>query len=217
VAIILVAAAGIIPVLVNLVGDKKPAFDAAWASIAIAAAAFCVVLDRFFGFSTAWIRFITTQLEIARRLDAFHYDWRLDRANWIDGKPSRDQVLQTLGRCKAFLSEINGLIQEETSLWVAEFRDVLAQIDQASRAKAAAAEQSALNITVSGVETAQDGWLLSIDGGAPTAHLGDSAAVSVLPGVRIITVSAQIGDKRVSAEKAVAVVSGAVAQVAITL
>jgi SMODS and SLOG-associating 2TM effector domain 2 len=218
-AIVGVAAAGVIPVIVTLLHrqDGRQLFDAAWASIAIAGSAFCIALDRFFGFSSAWMRFITTELETQRQLDAFQYDWLIDRATWSDGRPTKDQLMQTLARCKVFVQELDKLVQQETNLWIAEFQDVLKQIDDASRARSAVAEQGAINITVTGVDGAAGGWLLAIDGGAPTLRFGDTAAVLVLPGVHIIRVSIQAGDQRRAAEKAVTVAAGSSVAVAMDL
>jgi len=218
-AIFGVAAAGVIPVVVTLIHreDGSQLFNAAWASIAIAGSAFCVALDRFFGFSTAWIRYMTTELEIQRQLHAFQYDGQFDRVGWADGRPTAEQFAQTLGRCKGFVQEIDKLIQQETNLWVVEFQDALKQVDEASRAKPAAAAQAAINISVSGIDAAESGWLLAIDDGTPAVRFGKTAAVPVLPGMHVVSVSAQVGERRRTAEKAVSVTAGSAAEVAIAL
>jgi hypothetical protein len=218
-AIVGVAAAGVIPVIVLLVPESgaKPAFNAAWASVAIAGSAFCVALDRFFGFSTAWIRYITTEMQIQQLLHAFQYDWQLDRAGWSGGDATRDQYLQTLTRCKAFVQQIDQLVQQETNLWVVEFQDVLKQVDDASRARPAVVEQAAINIVVTSASEAESGWLLAVDGGTPTTRFGNSAAVSVAPGTHVVSVSASNGAMRRAAERAVTVQAGATVEVALAL
>lgn len=215
-AIFGVAAAGVIPVLVTLLPEAYR-FDAAWASIALAGSAFCVGLDRFFGFSTAWVRFITTELEISRLLDAFRYDWQLDRAAWKDGQPTHEQAIATIARCKAFVLEIDKLVQQETSLWVAEFTDALKQVDEQARAKLAAVEQAAINVTLTAAEPLDGGWTLAVNGGSPTTQQGASAALAVRPGLHVLSVAASVGGKRRTAERAVTVTTGAVAQVEFAL
>lgn len=49
--------------------------DRVWASIVLGIAAGLVMLDRFFGFSTAWVRYISTELHLRQILDEFRLDW----------------------------------------------------------------------------------------------------------------------------------------------
>jgi hypothetical protein len=56
--------------------NSKDGFDfgqLGYLLIAIAAA--WIALDRFFGFSSGWIRYITTALSIERSLDEFRLEW----------------------------------------------------------------------------------------------------------------------------------------------
>ena len=76
-AIIMVAVAGILPVLSQIfdVGGSVK-IQPAWASIALAIAVALVALDRFFGFSSAWTRYMATGQAISAALNQFRLDWQ---------------------------------------------------------------------------------------------------------------------------------------------
>src|SRR5512132_2212921 len=60
-AIISVSVAGILPLLTQIFIEKgKPVIQPAWASVALAVGLALVGLDRFFGFSSSWMRYTQT-------------------------------------------------------------------------------------------------------------------------------------------------------------
>ena len=60
-AIIMVAVAGVLPVLSQIFGaGSSVKIQPAWAAVALAIAVSLVALDRFFGFSSAWARYMAT-------------------------------------------------------------------------------------------------------------------------------------------------------------
>jgi conflict system pore-forming effector with SLATT domain len=65
-AIVATALAGLLPLLAQIFiaeGGQMP-FSPAWASVALGLAALFVAVDKFFGCSTAWMRFIATEHKI---------------------------------------------------------------------------------------------------------------------------------------------------------
>jgi low affinity Fe/Cu permease len=58
----MVAVAGVLPVLSQILdaGSSGIVIQPAWATVALAIAAALIVLDRFFGFSSAWARYMVT-------------------------------------------------------------------------------------------------------------------------------------------------------------
>jgi SMODS and SLOG-associating 2TM effector domain 2 len=70
-SILLAALAGILPMLSQMPGSSIAPI---WASVALALATAFVLLDRFFGFSSAWMRYITTELHLQQMLDEFQFD-----------------------------------------------------------------------------------------------------------------------------------------------
>ncbi len=106
-----------------------------WASVAIGVAAALVLLDRFFGSSTGWMRFIRTEMHLRQLHQEFEMSWERERAAWAGQDPSAKQVQQMLGRAMAFVTKVSEVVRQETEEWVREFQSTLRQLDEAARAR----------------------------------------------------------------------------------
>jgi len=214
-SILLAALAGILPMLSQMPGSG---IAPVWASVALALATAFVLLDRFFGFSSAWMRYITTELHLRQMLDEFQLDWETERAGWKGAAPTDEQIQRALAKCRGFVSQVDGLIRHETTLWVAEFQESLKQLDETVKAKAAAAAEAAISLTVTNGDQSAGGWSVTVDKGAERSGRGQSAAVSGLaPGIHQIRVDGKINGKEVAAEKAVALAPGSVTTLELSL
>jgi hypothetical protein len=214
-AIVATALAGLIPLFAEIYGTPKPA----WASVALVIAAACVGLDRFFGYSTAWMRFLTTEMQIRHALHGFLLDWEIRRAVW-EGKddPGPREAEVGLKRCKEFLAQVNEFLKAEMDTWVTEFSAALTDIDKAAKAQAEVMRTGAANLTVANGEQCADGWRVSVDGGSEEVHRGKTAALrNLLPGSHTVTVRGRVTDKDLQAEAAFNVTAAQVASVEVSL
>lgn len=218
-SIAFVTIAGIIPILSQIfTQDGRPRIQPAWASVALGIAAALVLLDRFFGFSSAWMRYIATELNIRQLTQEFHLDWESDKAAWLGSEPTPDQLSSTLAEFKAFVTQVNTIVRQETDAWIQEFQSTLKQIDEAAKAKAAVSELGAINIRVTNGDACEDGWNLSIDQDNPTKQRGKTAGVrDLVPGIHTVKVSGAIGGNLKQAEVAVSVTAGGTATAQMTL
>ena len=71
---------------------RQPVIDPAWASVALALAAALVALDRYFGASDAWMRYMTAEMQIARLRQDFEYEWNIARAHGRREPAELDEV-----------------------------------------------------------------------------------------------------------------------------
>lgn len=125
-AIVLGAVAAILPILGQIdTHDGKPSIPPAWASVALAAAAAFVALDRFFGFSTGWMRFMDAELHVTRLRHDFEYAWQEAYAKLAD-PPSEQDVAALLERARRFVRAVDDVIENETKSWIKEFQTDLA-------------------------------------------------------------------------------------------
>ena len=108
-------------------------FNPAWATVFIAVATAALLLDKFFGFSTAWIRYITSQMKIQYLLEKFEYDWMEERASWKGQKPDYAQVKKMIAKCAAFSAEVSKIEENETLAWTKEFSSALQGMEQTSQ------------------------------------------------------------------------------------
>jgi hypothetical protein len=133
-AIFLIGAAAILPLVDSALGGN--AIPAVWISIAVTLGAGAIAFDRFLGSSSGWIRYIKTEQQIRDALEFFELDWEVERASWQGNDPTLEQVSSMLSRAKAFATQINSIVQEETNAWVDEFQSSIRQVDDALKAKA---------------------------------------------------------------------------------
>ncbi len=64
---------------------------------AIGVAAALVLLDRFFGSSTGWMRYSRTEMHLRQLHHELEMNWERERATWAGQEPSAEQVQQMFG------------------------------------------------------------------------------------------------------------------------
>lgn len=221
-AIVATSLGGIIPILSQIVSEVDEnlllLFNPALASVAIALAATALGLDRFFGFSTAWMRFITSEMKIKSKLQTFQFEWAVERMSWRGEAPNHKQARAMIMRCAAFASEISNIVQDETLTWVEEFQGALKTLDERSKTQAESSQLGAIKVTVENGDQCEEGWMLSIPGKDSENHHGKTGVVgNIYPGLHKITIQGEINDRSVQAESAVQVFPGEIATVDLTL
>jgi low affinity Fe/Cu permease len=133
-AIILVAVAGILPILSQIFGPESSVrIQPAWASVALVIAVSLVALDRFFGFSSAWARYIATGQGISAALNQFRIDWQQSRSRLPADALTQENIDHLLDLAKKLLRRTDDLVQAETSQWVKEFRETLTEIERSAQ------------------------------------------------------------------------------------
>jgi len=220
-AILFVAAAGVLPMVQQLLvkSDGKVAVAPVWASIFLAAAVFLVALDRFFGFSSGWIRYVLAEAQIRRLRQQFELDWQTLLASYAGQPPNGEQIRHALAWAKAFVEQVNAIIGDETTKWVSEFQEALKQVDDQVRPAPPTAESGSLEVTVSnGDAIAAPGWDLAVDQGQPRVYSGKTAAiVGLLPGDYALRLKGMANGKELRAEVVATVRSSALTAVEVTL
>lgn len=131
----LTALAGLLPIISEIF---QSTLSPAWASVALGSAGVVLAVDKFCGYSTAWMRFIAAEHQIRQNLHEFQMDYELEQAGWDNAQPSVEQTQVILNRCKSFLYQVDAIIRQETDQWLAEFQDALKQIDNGAKTRAAA-------------------------------------------------------------------------------
>jgi SMODS and SLOG-associating 2TM effector domain 2 len=140
VAIILFALGGLVPIvkatLPPAITAKFP-FDFGQSGyLLIGVAAGCMGLDRFFGYSTGWIRYVTTAMAIEKSLEEFRLEWARNMAKMHGAQPGPDQLEVLIQTCAAFSLAIKSQVEQETKAWVVEFQTNLSQLEKDLQTKA---------------------------------------------------------------------------------
>jgi len=135
-AIFLGGAGGIIPIVsVMKTSAGTPLLSPAWATAAVGCAGVLVLFDRFFGLSSGWMRFAGAMLLIRARITAFDMDIAALRAQTACAARQESACAAILDRCKALVSDINGIILDESDRWKQEFNTEISRMDEKIKEK----------------------------------------------------------------------------------
>lgn len=221
-AVLLLSASGLIPLIVQVFPVKgAPPLHPLATSFMVAMAAALFGFDKFFNFSTGWMRYVKTDLALRTALDEFEFEWQIARSAWTAPEPTPEQVADMLARARTFATKVNTIVTEETNVWITEFQASLAQLGESVQAaearvqadaakRAEAAKTGALNLTVK-----HDGkiWAgpikLQVGKEGSQDVSGPTVALTELPvGPRRLAAEVFVGGKLYRGEIAVDVVAG---------
>lgn len=128
-AIVLVTAGGAFPVLVSTFNQDDALLGVGY--LLLGAAAGCVAIDRFFGISTGWMRYLSTELTLQRELQRFHVDWAKLSAR-VGPTLSAVEIDAHLTLLGDFVDRVSEEMAAETKAWVEEFRGNLTELTTAA-------------------------------------------------------------------------------------
>jgi hypothetical protein len=132
-AMLATSAAGLIPLVSELFEhDGRPAIDPLWAALLLAVAGILVLLDRFWGCTSAWVRYVRAGQDLVLALDTFRVEWERHKLAWDPSVEDVEAAQIRLERCRLFLVHVRTVVRQETETWATEFRHVLEQIDRAA-------------------------------------------------------------------------------------
>jgi len=89
-----------------------------------------VALDKFFGYSHSWMRYMTTAQRLQGDLVDFRLDWERREAALRGKTPESEELVAFIDLAQTFLRSVDQAIQEETKQWLQEFSKRLAEMDQ---------------------------------------------------------------------------------------
>ncbi|MFF5185418.1 SLATT domain-containing protein [Streptomyces sp. NPDC000345] len=106
--------------LTGVLGGVAP-----WGYLALLLAVACVVVDRFFGVTSGWIRDMATAQAVQRRLQVLQFDWASESVREVLG-PAEGTASEAAERClgvlRRFSEDVMELVRTETADWMVEFR-----------------------------------------------------------------------------------------------
>jgi hypothetical protein len=144
-AILATSAAGVTPLLSELLErDGQPLIDPLWAAFLLALAGILVLLDRFWGCTSAWVRYVRAGQDLVLALDSFRIEWERRKLAWGPDAEDPDAAQAMLECCRLFLVHVRTVVRQETEAWAAEFQHVLEQIDRVTPASAPPRSREAL-------------------------------------------------------------------------
>lgn len=229
-AVVFTSAGALVPIVGKL-ANLKWLSDSLWASLLVGAAAALLAVDKAFGFSTGWVRYVLTATTIRGALESFRMDWAIKSAKALPS-PTPAQIEELMQCARNFRVTVEGLVLQETRDWVAEFQSNLAQVEkdvttQLAALKTAtekAAQRGSIQLTVPNAGQA-DGARIQIRLENSQGPLADETVTGSTSWVKLgvppdhyqITVTAAIAGLTKSATLAIVVKPGEVTTESITL
>jgi hypothetical protein len=230
-AVVLTSAAAIIPIIGQVL-HYETLKNALWASLLVGLAAALLALDKAFGFSSGWARYVMAATNIRKSLEEFRMDWAVLIAKSCPS-PTPEQAEALIQRAKEFRVAVEGMVLQETKDWVTEFQNNIAQLEKdvtaqlaalkaqnekAAQARDAASQPGSIQLTLPNADKADNAAIhIKLEGAsgviADEAVTGSKTWVrlNLIPGQYQLTVSATVSGKPVSTTAAVIVKPGEVA------
>lgn len=136
VGLLLGGVGAVLPIISEISSSSsgKPAIAPGWAAVALVLAAGCAILDRFLGFSSAWMRFIVAEQNLERQRRDFEYAWNEARTK-VSDPPSDSDVASLLTLARENVKQVEDIIDRETAEWVTQFRGALADTERSLSGK----------------------------------------------------------------------------------
>jgi FtsZ-binding cell division protein ZapB len=224
-AIILTTAGGLTPIISALGWSTLPlpqimldlnVGQLGYLFLGLAAAS--IGFDRFFGFSSGWMRYISTKMTMERMVSEFRMDWAMMVAKLGEKSPTTDQVQLMIQRIKEFLVAINSHVEQETQTWVSEFKTNLAELEKTATTQRESARPGAIDITVTNGMDTEDGFTVALDGMEVKKVRGTKYQIGyVPPGPHKIAVTGIIKGEPLDASELANVAPGEITNVTLAL
>jgi hypothetical protein len=178
VALTATALAGLLPVLVQVFGIQigANANTGLWSAALVGLAASVIGLDKAFGFSSGWARYVLTATTMRKALQEFRVDWTLLLAQ-AGEKPSAEDILKLINRAKDFCVLIEGLVLQETKDWVTEFQSNMAQLEKETKEQLDALKAQVEKSSAAQAAASQPG---SVEISVPNADKADNFTFQIL-------------------------------------
>ncbi|HEY5705069.1 MAG TPA: SLATT domain-containing protein [Terrimicrobiaceae bacterium] len=198
------------------IAEMSRSQDGLWARPGVATifalvAAALLLLDRFFGASTGWVRYVTAGLALNDLRDELESAWRLECSTWANQpEPNIDQTKHALTLLHGFIARVNDVVRVETEAWKAEFQSALQQVEEYARAAPHRVEQAGLKVVVANFDQTEGSWMISLNGGTPETVTGPEKAYTLTPGQMQVAVEAKLkgAEKKLRREEIVLLKAG---------
>ncbi len=108
--------------LLLICSQQKDGVSSGWAAAALIVAGTLVGLDRFFGTTDAWIRFVEASQEMRTLTHRFKIDWEHQKVSQTKEHLSPKQIDDAFLLARTFVEAIDAVVVEETDDWASQFR-----------------------------------------------------------------------------------------------
>lgn len=230
-AVVLSIFGGLVPLLIAMFGGRPswpwlaPVDDVRFGQLGylfLAVAGGLLLLDKYFGYSTGWMRYIVAIQAIEKARESFRLDWAalsrklvLTPAGTPEHTEAADRMIQ---RARSVIVEVRDHSEKETQAWILEFQTNLAQFEKDLKSQMEAGRPGGIDVEVTDGNKADTPVEVSLDGMIADRFSGTAGSIGyVAPGLHRVTAKAEKANRNYSASTLVNVGGGQICQVKITL
>jgi hypothetical protein len=138
----LTALGGLLPIVILMLNPLLRSMNVAYqvpesgliSSLLVGVAAALLGLDKAFGLSSGWTRYVLTATVLEKTMEEFRLQWTLLNAN-ADHVPAPAQVAALLKCAQDFRIAVSTAVLQETKDWVTEFQNNLGELERDTRAQ----------------------------------------------------------------------------------
>jgi SMODS and SLOG-associating 2TM effector domain 2 len=87
-----------------------------------------VAMDRFFGFSTAWMRYMATEIAIHQAVTNMQFDWATTLIERGSGRVTPEEATALLAKLADAAAGVEDLVARETVAWADEFQNNIGEL-----------------------------------------------------------------------------------------
>ena len=230
-AVVLSILGGLVPLVIALFGGRPSWGWLGWFGdvrfgqlgyLFLALAGGLILLDRYFGFSTGWMRYIVAIQAIEKARESFRLDWAtLSRKLALTprGTPEHTEAADRLiQRARSVIVEVKEHSEKETQAWILEFQTNLAQFEKDLKSQMEAGRPGGIDVEVTDGNKADTPVEVSLDGMIADRFSGTAGSIGyVAPGLHRVTAKATKANRDYSASTLVNVGGGQICTVRVTL
>jgi hypothetical protein len=125
-SVLFIAAGGIAPLISVATDNTAYAF---WRYPILGLGAACIGLDRAFGFSSSWMRYLGASAMIEKILIEYQLKWASLTVTWKSNAIDIDQTHQAIAEIRSFAGQLSEVVSEETETWIADFRGHVSRLE----------------------------------------------------------------------------------------
>lgn len=125
-SVLFIAFGSLVPLVAVGMNDKNLAI---WGYPILGLGASAVGLDKAFGFSSSWMRYLVTANAVRALITQFQLECMEHSASLASGEEPRTVFYSVLSEVKLFMSKIESSVGDETVAWITEFHSHVAQLE----------------------------------------------------------------------------------------
>lgn len=106
-----------------------------WGYILLAIAGISLAVDKLFGFSTCWMRFVDAATKLQSLVVRFRVEWYKEMAASDASGLDKEATGRLFEVLLVFAGKVRGVIESETGEWISEFRTNLTKLEEQTQAQ----------------------------------------------------------------------------------